>query len=182
MDFGFNDPKVVVKLGRVGKTIYVQQLYYRRGVVREDFIEELKRIIPESARDQEQYADSADPESIEAIYRAGFNIHPADKGQGSVQAGIETVNSYDLAITADSVDVQRDVKNCKYKKDKNGNLLDARSGSAVITHAFSHGCDAIRYPVHTHWGKEYSPDAVQASKATDSDFEQMEIVSMTGRY
>jgi phage terminase large subunit len=59
------------------------------------------------------------------------------------------VKSYDLAITASSVNVLRDVKNYKFKKDKNGIFLD------VPVHMFSHGCDAIRYPVQTHWGKEY---------------------------
>jgi len=149
MDFGFNDPKVVVKLGRTGKQIFVQQLLYKRGMIREEFIIELKKLIPERDRDTEMYADSADPESIEAIYRAGFNIQPADKSKDSVLTGIEAVKAYELCITADSVDVQKDVKNYKFKKDKNGLFLE------TPIHAFSHSCDAIRYPVFTHWNKEY---------------------------
>ena len=170
MDFGFNDPKVVVKLGRVGKQIFVQQLLYKRGMIREEFIPELKKLIPESARETEQYADSADPESIEAIYRAGFNIHPADKSKDSVITGIEDVRAYELCITADSVDVLKDVKNYKFKKDKNGNLLD------VPIHAFSHACDAIRYPVFTHWGKEYQHLSEQDVKETS--FEQLETAGI----
>jgi phage terminase large subunit len=148
IDFGFNDPKVLVKLGRMGRSIFIQQLLYRSGMLRDEFIEQLKKFIPEEKRDQEMYADSADPESIEAIYQAGFNIMPADKSKDSVMFGIETVRGYDICITADSVDVQKDFKNYKFKKDKNGKLLD------VPIHSFSHSPDAVRYPVYTHWGKE----------------------------
>lgn len=171
MDFGFNDPKVVVKLGRMGKQIFVKQLLYKRGMIREEFIPELKKLIPESARQEEQYADSADPESIEAIYRAGFNIHPADKSKDSVITGIEDVRAYELCITADSVDVLKDVKNYKFKKDKNGNLLD------VPIHAFSHACDAIRYPVFTHWGKEYK--YVTSKDMHEVEVEELEAVTVS---
>ena len=174
LDFGFNDPKVLVKLGRIGQDIYIDELLYERGMVRNEFIAELKRLIPVSERLNEQYADSADPESIEEIYRAGFNIHPADKSKDSVMFGIETVRSYRLHITAASVNVIKDFKNYKWKTDKNGKVLDEPS------HGGSHAPDAVRYPVYTHWGKEYR-------HATMSDLHAVEIqglesVSIMERY
>ena len=171
LDFGFNDPKVVVKLGRMGRDIYIDELLYQRGMLREDFIVELKRLIPESERMQEQYADSADPESIEVIYRAGFNIHPADKSKDSVLFGIETVKDYRLHITARSVNVIKDFQNYKWKRDKNDKALDEP------IHAFSHGPDAVRYPVFTHWGHTYRN--ITESDAQNVEIEEMEAITIT---
>lgn len=158
IDFGFNDPKVVVKLGRIGRTITIDELLYERGMVREDFVARMKQLIPTSERMKEQYADAADAESIEVIYRAGFNIHPADKSPGSVMFGIETMRGYDLCITAGSVNVLKDFKNYKWKTDKNGKVLDEP------IHAFSHGPDAVRYPVNTHWGREYQHPTLEDAR------------------
>ncbi len=167
LDFGFNDPKVVIKLGRLGRDIFIDELLYERGMIREDFIKVLKDLIPYEQRMKEQYADSADPESIEVIYRAGFNIHPSDK---SVLAGIETVKSYRLHITARSVNVQKDFTKYKWKVDKNGKTLDEP------IHAFSHSPDAVRYPVFTHWGKEYQN--ITHSDTHNVEIEEMEAITV----
>lgn len=173
-DFGFNDPKVVVRLGKLGNDIYIDELFYKSGVPREDFIPILKQLIPYEQRTKEQYADSADPESIEVIYRAGFNIHPADKSPDSVLFGIETVKGYRLHITARSVNVQKDFKNYKWKVDKNGKTLDEP------THAFSHSPDAVRYPVYTHWGKAYRNLTEENMK--EVAIEEMESVNVFRRF
>ena len=170
LDFGFNDPKVVVKLGRQGRDIWIDELLYRQGMIREDFIPELKKLIPYEYRTKEQYADSADPESIEVIYRAGFNIHPADKEKDSVMFGIETVKGYHLHITARSVNVIKDFKNYKWKVDKNGKTLDEP------IHAFSHAPDAVRYPIYTHWGKEYRN--VTSEDMKNVDIEELESIGI----
>ncbi len=174
LDFGFNDPKVVVKLGRIGRDIYIQELLYESNLVREEFIPKLKILIPEQYRTKEQYADSADPESIEVIYRAGFNIHPADKAKDSVLSSIETVKGYKLHITPSSIHVIKDFQNWKWKRDKNDKPLDEP------IHAFSHSPDAVRYPIWTHWGKEYR-------NITEEDMqgvymEEMESISIAENY
>lgn len=174
LDFGFNDPKVVVKLGRIGRDVYLDELIYERGITREEFIPKLKDLIPYEQRTKEQYADSADPESIEVIYRAGFNIHPADKSKDSVLFGIETVKGYRLHITARSVNVIKDFKNYKFKTDKNGKTLDEP------IHSFSHACDAVRYPIYTHWGKEYRYPTI--SDARNTEIETMESVTIGEQY
>lgn len=148
VDFGFNDPKVLTRLTRKGNDIWIEELLYRSEMMREDFIKEMKKLIPKEHWSQEIIADN-EPETIEAIYRAGFNIHPADKESDSVLAGIEEVKSYALHITAGSVNVLKDFRNYKWKMDKNGHALDKP------VHSFSHACDSVRYPVHTHWGKSY---------------------------
>ena len=174
LDFGFNDPKVVLKLARLGRDITIDELLYERGMLREDFIERLKQLIPYGERSREQYADSADPESIEAIYRAGFNIHPADKSKDSVLFGIETVKGYRLHLTARSVNLIKDFSNYKWKRDKNDKPLDEP------IHAFSHGPDAVRYPVFTHWGREERSLLEKDSERVD--IPEMEAITVTDQY
>ena len=174
LDFGFNDPKVVVKLGRIGRDIYLDELLYKHGMIREEFIPELKKLIPYEQRTKEQYADSADPESIEVIYREGFNIHPADKTKDSVMFGIETVKGYNLHITARSVNVIKDFKNYKWKVDKNGKTLDEP------IHSFSHAPDAVRYPIFTHWGHDYRN--ITSKEMHETDVPEMEAITVAEMY
>lgn len=174
MDYGYNDPKVVVKLGRIGNDIYIEELLYESFLPREEFIPRLKQLIPEDQRTKEQYGDSEDPETIEMIYRAGFNIHPADKGKGSVLSSIESVKGYRLHITTSSVNVIKDFQNWKWKRDKDDKPLDEP------IHGFSHAPAAVRYPIHTHWGKEFLQMTHEDMRTVE--MEELESVSATAMY
>jgi phage terminase large subunit len=146
LDFGFNDPTALVKIGVVDKKhAYVQQLIFRSGLTNADLITELRKLnIGKSVI----YADNARPEAIEEIYRAGFNIKPADKGKDSVQNGIDFVKSLTLNIMDDSPDLIKELNNYKWAEDKNGNLIESKP-----VDFFNHSLDAMRYALHTHVGR-----------------------------
>ena len=86
-------------------------------------------------------ADSAEPKSIDEIHGHGFNVHPARKGQDSVRAGIDYLRSHPLQITARSVNGIKELRNYKWKEDKNGKQLNEP------VDAFNHFIDAARYAV-----------------------------------
>lgn len=172
IDFGFNDPKVLLKLGRRGREIWIDELFYKRGVIREEFVKKLNDLIPYEYKTKEMFGDSADPESIEVIYRAGYNIKPADKAKDSVLSGIEECQSYTVHLTRRSTNTRKDFENYKWKEDKNGNSLDEPM------HAYSHGPDAFRYPVHTYWGKEYRN--WDEDDAEDVEIEELESNKIHG--
>lgn len=146
LDFGFNDPTALVKVGIVDKrAAFAQQLIYRPGLTNADLINELKKFnIGKSVI----YADNARPEAIEEIYRAGFNIKPCDKGKDSIQNGIDFVKSIDLNILDDSPDLIKELNNYKWAEDKNGNLIESKP-----VDYFNHALDALRYALHTHLGR-----------------------------
>jgi phage terminase large subunit len=50
-------------------------------------------------------ADSARPETISYMKRAGFNIRPAVKGPGSIEDGIEFLRNYDIVVLPTCVHV-----------------------------------------------------------------------------
>ena len=86
-------------------------------------------------------ADSAEPKSIDEIHGHGFNVHPARKGPASVRSGIDFLRSRPLLITERSVNGIKELRNYKYKEDKNGRQLNEPLA------AFNHFVDASRYAV-----------------------------------
>jgi phage terminase large subunit len=140
MDFGFtNDPTTLVAIYQQGDNIYLKELLYQTGLTNKDIDEKLK--FNEIER-KEVFADSAEPKSIEELYRMGWNIKPATKGQGSVNIGIDMMKRYQLHVTKDSVNMIKEFRNYKWQEDKNGNILN------VPVDMFNHTIDAIRYGLY----------------------------------
>ena len=140
MDFGFtNDPTTLVAIYQQGDNIYLKELLYQTGLTNRDIDEKLK--FNEVER-KEVFADSAEPKSIEELYRMGWNIKPATKGQGSVNIGIDMMKRYKLFVTKDSVNMIKEFRNYKWQEDKNGNILN------VPVDMFNHTIDAIRYGLY----------------------------------
>jgi phage terminase large subunit len=140
MDFGFtNDPTTLVAIYQQGDNIYLKELLYQTGLTNRDIDEKLKFHTVER---KEIFADSAEPKSIEELYRMGWNVKPATKGQGSVNIGIDMMKRYQLHVTKDSVNMIKEFRNYKWQEDKNGNVLN------TPVDMFNHTIDAIRYGLY----------------------------------
>lgn len=140
MDFGFtNDPTTLVAIYKQGDNIYLKELLYQTGLTNRDINDKLK--FHEIER-KEIFADSAEPKSIEELYRMGWNIKPATKGQGSINIGIDMMKRYQLHVTKDSVNMIKEFRNYKWQEDKNGNILN------VPVDMFNHTIDAVRYGLY----------------------------------
>ena len=85
--------------------------------------------------------DSAEPKSIDEIHGHGFNTHGARKGRDSIRSGISFLHSRPLAVTSRSVNLIRELRNYKWKEDKNGKQLNEPVDS------FNHAIDAMRYGI-----------------------------------
>lgn len=121
-DWGFaNDPTVLIVCYIVGRTLYIWREVRQVGCQIDRTPALFDRIDPEwtveKARDPKWkslarklpiIADSARPETIAYMQRAGFNILPAIKGPGSIEDGVEFLQSYDIIIHQ---------KNCPFTKD-----------------------------------------------------------------
>lgn len=138
MDFGFtNDPTAIVTVGVDGDNLYIDEVAYATQMLSSDIIRTLK------SQDEplEVIAESADPRLIQEIYRAGINIHPVKKFQGSVDAGIQKMLQYKLHITKRSANIIKEQKNYTYRQDKEGKWLNEPID------AYNHAMDAVRYVV-----------------------------------
>lgn len=136
LDFGFNVPTALVKVVFVENMAYCQEMIYEAKMTTDDVIERLKQLGINQY--DEIYCDAAEPKTIEAMVRAGFNAKPANK---DVTEGIRTVKSVPLFIHQDSVNLIKEIKNYRWKTDRNGNKLDAP------VKFNDHICDSLRYSI-----------------------------------
>jgi len=140
MDFGFtNDPTTIVGIWKQGDDLYLKEFLFKTGLTNRDIDTYLKQF--EIGR-REIFADSAEPKSIEELYRMGWNVKPATKGQGSINIGIDMMKRYRLNITRDSLNMIKEFKNYKWAEDKNGVVLN------TPVDAFNHTIDAVRYALY----------------------------------
>lgn len=148
LDFGFNHPTALVKIGISENTIYIDEKIYQSKLTNMDLISLLDQEIAEPYA--LIYADAEDPARIDEIARhtrkngESFNIHPAEKGKDSVSKGIDTVKSYKLVVTKGSVNVQNEMRLYRWKENKAGDLLEEPVKFR------DHLMDGIRYALFTH--------------------------------
>jgi len=152
LDFGFtNDPSVLVDIYKYNGGYIIDEQFYRKGMHNKtiaDFIGNLEN------QDVMTMADSAEPKSIDEIRNYNINIVGVTKGKGSVNAGIDFVQSQRISITKRSVNVIKCYRNYMWMIDKDGVILNKPD------HAFSDPMDAIRYGMSPLNRIEEQPDNI----------------------
>lgn len=141
LDFGYtNDPTALVKVFRLGDTLYFDEVLYQTGLTNTDIVKMMK--------DQEVdeydtiWGDSAEPKSIDEIHRYGFNVKPCSKGKDSILVGIDLLRRYRLVWTERSSNGIKEMRNYKWHEDKDGKLLNRP------VDMFNHLIDALRYAAY----------------------------------
>jgi len=134
-DYGFSeDPSTLVRVGvdKRNLKLYIDELFALPGLSTSK-IAELNR---HHAGDSLIIGDSAEPRLIEELKREhGINIRPAEKGPGSITAGITGMLDYEIIITDRSRNLKRELRNYIY--------LD--KGSKIYIDDYNHSIDAARY-------------------------------------
>lgn len=143
LDFGYNNPTCLLQLGIKDSVYYIDEKIYKTNITNYELIEELKILRIPGIR--KIYADSSEPNRIEEIRRAGYNIYPAEK---NIISGIDYVKRCDIRTREKNVNFNKEAENYIYSKDKNGNLTDE-----PIKH-LNHAMDSLRYAIWTHSGNK----------------------------
>ena len=138
LDFGYTNPSALTYIGIKDEEIYTKEIIYERRLTNSDLIELMKSL--DVSQNIEIYADSAEPDRIEEIYLAGFNIYPGYKG---VKDGIDTLKRHKVWTHKDSVNGQKEVRNYKWKKKRN----EGDDEPEEPVKAFDHFMDSVRYAV-----------------------------------
>jgi phage terminase large subunit len=89
----------------------------------------------------EIFADAAEPKSISEIHKYGFNIKPSFKNALSTQ--ISWLKGYDIYITQQSLNGIKELRNYKWKTDKDGKAVNEPID------LWNHFLDALRYATYT---------------------------------
>jgi phage terminase large subunit len=139
LDFGYsNDPTAIVAVYRYNGGFIFDEVCYQKGLSNKQ-IADLLNNVPKAL----VIADSSEPKSIDEIKMYGVNIIPANKGQGSVNQGIQFVKDQRCYITARSINGRKEYLNYLWMIDKNGNIINTPESG------FDHWNDAIRYALES---------------------------------
>lgn len=133
-DFGYtNDPSATIDCAIIDKDLYLDEICYRTRMITGDIVDVLKPI------NKRVISESADPRLIQEIANAGVLIYPVEKFQGSILAGIQKMQEYNIKITKRSYNLINEFRNYVWDKDKDGNYINQPVDK------FNHGIDAARY-------------------------------------
>lgn len=142
-DYGFsNDPTTLVKVAvdKANRKIYLDECFCRKGLSTDQIFELNKHYADKSLI----VGDSAEPRLISELRSRGLNIREAEKGQGSVSSGILTLLDYQLIVTENSVNLQKELRNYVW--------ID--KGSKLVIDDYNHIIDAVRYATKQIIGKQ----------------------------
>jgi len=138
LDWGFtNDPSAFIETYRYNGKIYVNELFYKTGMLNSDIVAMLKQLGVSTS--QCIVADSSEPKSIQDVTNAGFYVEAARKGGDSVKASIDRLQQYDIVVTKNSLNLIKELRQYKWAKDREGKALNAPED--VMNHAI----DCLRY-------------------------------------
>ncbi len=140
VDYGYtNDPTAIVEVGIEGENMYINEIAYKTHLLSPDIINILRQY-----NRMEVISESADPRIIDEIRASGIYITPVKKYSGSILAGVQKMQTMNIHVTKNSLNVIKELRNYCYKKD---------GGSGQYTNevvdAFNHALDAVRYVVLT---------------------------------
>lgn len=138
LDFGYNNPSALVKVILYEGKAYVKEMLYETRLTTNDLVDKMKQLNIDPT--DEIFCDAAEPKTIEEIVRHGFNAKHANK---DVTEGIRCVKSTPLFIHHESVNLLKELKNYRWKTDRNGNKLD------VPVKFSDHASDAMRYAIYS---------------------------------
>lgn len=138
LDFGFtNDPTALLEVRLSGGELYVKEHLYAQGLTNPEIAKQIRLL---DTGDAPIVCDSAEPKSIEELRRFGVKkAEPAQKGADSVRIGLDIINRYRLHITKNSLNLIKEARNYKYKRDADGNATN------TPIDYFNHAIDALRY-------------------------------------
>lgn len=162
-DWGFSvDPSVLVQGFIIGRTLYVAYEAYRIGCEIDDLPKLFAGVEGATAEEKSKWgighealwpgvpnakrwkivADSARPETISYMKRAGFRIESAKKGKGSIEDGIEFLQNYDIVVHPRCINTIDELSFYSWKVDKKtGNILPELEDKK------NHVIDSLRYAV-----------------------------------
>ena len=147
-DWGFtNDPTAIVSVWRVDFDLYIEEHVYQTGLTNVDISEKLDALELDRTP---IICDSAEPKSIEELFRRGHNVKPSKKGPDSIRLGIDIMKRHRLFITPESKNAQKEFRNYRWETDKNDVCLSRPEDKN------NHIIDAVRYVCINRIGTPYT--------------------------
>lgn len=138
LDFGETNPTALVECKYHDGTFYFKELIYKAGKEIPSLTEQLETLGIEKGTDI-IVCDSASPEKINELRGVGFYAVGANKGQGSVVAGVSFLNKCKAYYTKLSNNLEDEYNDYEWELDRYGLATDKPIKKE------DHTMDAIRY-------------------------------------
>jgi phage terminase large subunit len=139
LDYGYsNDPTSIVAVYKYNGGYIWDEIIYKKGLSNKQIADVLLNL-PEAL----VIPDSAEPKSNDELISYGISVLPSQKGQGSVNQGIQLVQSQRVSVTRRSQNIIREYQNYLWRVDNNDRIINVPEGG------FEHALDAGRYAMET---------------------------------
>lgn len=139
LDWGFYpDPTALIRCGIKNDMLILDEVIYEQYLTSGTRADMMKR---RGVSTIEKIVADRNPEAIAELKAKGYhNIVPADKGPGSIKAGIDAMKNYRICITERSDNLKNEFSNYEWEKDRHS---ETPTGDPID--AWNHGIDAARY-------------------------------------
>jgi phage terminase large subunit len=135
LDFGYSiDPTAIVAIYSYNGGYIVDEVTFQKGLSNKqiaDILSNQPRALV--------IADSAEPKSIDELRLYGINVLGAQKGQGSVNQGIQYVQDQRISVTNRSANILKEYRNYFWMTDRDDVVINTPESG------FDHAMDAARY-------------------------------------
>lgn len=144
IDYGYtNDPTAIIKIARVGESIFLHECAYESGIPPKQIIQLLKA----NGYAAEPIYSEHDPDMISQLRRLGLPVIMARKGQGSINSGIMLLKQFKIFITYSSKNLKIEQQNYCWTQ------VDGKPINQPIDN-YCHLIDAARYGIYSHYFKQ----------------------------
>jgi phage terminase large subunit len=149
IDYGYtNDPTCIMKIGRRGKNLYIQELVYQVGKIPPTTIK--RELLKHEYNEDYPLYSEHDPDMIRQLKQLDLTVIAARKGPNSIKPGIEKLKEYKVFYTAGSRNLKKELGLYIWEHDDLGNPTN------VPVDINNHAIDAIRYAVYSHFYRDQS--------------------------
>ena len=147
IDFGYtNDPTAIVKICKIANTLFIKELAYETAMS-ERKIKDI--IVANGYNDNMPLYCEHDTDMIAALRNIGVLAMPARKGQGSINAGIKLIKSYQVKYPHTSRNLHMERGLYIWEVDET-HIVDGKPKTTNIpVDRSNHLMDACRYGVYT---------------------------------
>lgn len=158
LDFGYaNDPAALVAIYYYNGGYIVDELLFRTHMSNRQVAD---YVLNSASPNALIIADSAEPKSIAEMQEHGLNIIGAEKGQGSVNQGIQWVQDQRMSMTKKSINVIKAYRNYMWQTDRDGKIIDKPD------HRLSDAMDSVRYAMQSLRPQEEEDELPMSGRIT----------------
>ena len=157
LDYGYtNDPTTIVDIYYYNGGYIFDEVVYQKGLGNKAIADAILAMMQPSTLVR---PDSAEPKSNDELRSYGVNVLPCTKGPGSINQGIQYIQSQRISVTKRSINLIKEYRNYLWITNKDGiTINEAQDYNNPCLDAARYGMEQLReYPDEVHADSYYRP-------------------------